>query len=235
MIEFRTKLVSERTRVKNRLRALVRTLGIVPPRGLWTKRGVAWLGEQSMGTDFDQVRRDVLMDELQSVAVKIKRVEKVLDAVARDHPGVHLLKTIPGVGPRTAEAVVAYIDKPERFGRNKAVGSYFGLVPSQDASAERNRLGHITRQGPGTVRRLLIEAAWQGLWRSERIRAFFQRVQGGDPERRKIAIVATAHYMLRAMHAMLLSGEGWRSAEFLDGPASIAQQPRARRVTAARK
>ncbi len=167
MIEFRSKLVSERTRVKNRLRALLRTLGIVPPRGLWTKRGMAWLQEQSMGTEFDQVRRDVLIDELQSHAVKIKRVEKVLDAVAEEHPGVHLLRTIPAVGPRTAEAVVAYIDKPERFGRNKAVGSYFGLVPSQDASADKNRLGHITRQGPGTVRRLLVEAAWQGLRCSE--------------------------------------------------------------------
>ena len=233
MIEFRTKLVSERTRVKNRIRALLRTLGIVPPRGLWTKRGVAWLQEQSMGTDFDQVRRDVLIDELQSHAVKIKRVEKVLDAVAGEHPGVHLLRTIPAVGPRTAEAVVAYIDKPERFGRNKAVGSNFGLVRSQDASAGQNRLGRITRQGPGTVRRLLIEAAWQGLWRSERIRGFFEHVQRGDPERRKIAIVATAHYMLRAMHAMLLRGEGWRSAALRDAPASMPQEPPARRVTGA--
>ena len=232
MIEFRTKLVSERTRVKNRIRALLRTLGIVPPRGLWTKRGVAWLQEQNMGTDFDHVRRDVLIDELQSHGVKIKRVEKVLDAVAGEHPGVHLLRTIPGVGPRTAEAVVAYIDNPQRFTRNKAVGSYFGLVPSQDASADKNRLGHITRQGPGTVRRLLVEAAWQGIWRSERIRAFFDRVQGGDPGRSKIAIVATAHYMLRAMHAMLLRGEGWRSAAFQNSISGKASGRRKQPTTA---
>jgi len=210
MIEFRTKLVGERTRVKNRIRALLRTAGIVPPRGLWTKRGLAWLAGQTMGTDFDLVRRDVLIDELKSLDAKIKRVQKVLGAVGGQHPGVHLLMTIPGVGPRTAEAVVAYIDKPERFTRNKAVGSYFGLVPSQDASAEQNRLGHITRQGPGTVRRLLVEAAWQGIWRSEQIRTFFERIRQGNPERKKIAIVATAHYLLRAMHSMLLSGEAWQ-------------------------
>jgi transposase len=233
MIEFRAKIVGERTRVKNRIRALLRTLGVVAPRGLWTKRGMAWLREQGLGSESDQVRRDVLIDELESIGVKIKRVEKVLEAVAEEHPGVHLLKTIPGVGPRTAEAVVAYIDKPERFGSNKTVGSYFGLVPSQDASAGQNRLGRITRQGPGTVRRLLIEAAWQGLWRSERIRGFFQHVQGGDPERRKIAIVATAHYMLRAMHAMLLRGECWRSTAFRDAPASMPQEPPARQVTGA--
>jgi len=233
MIEFRTKLVSERTRVKNRIRALLRTLGIVAPRGLWTKRGIAWLGEQSMGTDFDQVRRDVLIEELQSHTVKIKRVEKVLGAVAGKHPGVHLLKTIPGVGPRTAEAVVAYIDKPQRFGRNKAIGSYFGLVPSQDASADKNRLGHITRQGPGTVRQLVVEAAWQGLWRSPRIRAFFQRVQGGNPQRRKIAIIATAHCMLRAMHAMLLTGEAWQEPTPPDITEGTAQQHRTQEMIAA--
>lgn len=210
MIEFRTKLVGQKTRVKDRIRALLRTVGIVPPRGLWTKRGVSWLRGQAIGTDFDLVRRDVLIDELESLGVKIKRVEKVLDAMVRQHAGIHLLKTIPGVGPRTAEAVVAYIDKPERFTRNSAVGSYFGLVPCQDASAEQNRLGHITRQGPGTVRRLLVEAAWQGIWRSPHIRAFFERIRQGNPERRKIAIVATAHYLLRAMHSMLLSGESWR-------------------------
>jgi hypothetical protein len=49
------------------------------------------------------------------------------------------------------------------FGRNKQVGAYFGLVPCQDASADVNRLGRITRQGPATVRRLLVEAAWQGI------------------------------------------------------------------------
>ncbi len=98
-------------------------------------------------------------------ATCLKRLEKDLDARARTHPGVHLLRTIPGVGPRTAEAVMAYIDDPDRFARSKQVGAYFGLVPSQDRSANVSRLGHITREGPSTVRKLLTEAAWQGIRR----------------------------------------------------------------------
>ena len=121
-----------------------------------------------------------------------------------------MLRTIPGVGPRTAEAVVTYMDGPERLGHSKSPGSYFGPVPSQDASGAVNRLGHITRQGPSTVRRLLAEAAWQGIRRSERIPAHFERVRRDDPERRKIALVATAHYLVRVMHAMLRNGEEWR-------------------------
>ena len=63
------------------------------------------------------------------------RVETELGRTGAGHPGVQLLMTIPGIGIRTAEAVMAYIDNPQRFHRVKAVGRYFGIVPSQDASA----------------------------------------------------------------------------------------------------
>ena len=143
----------------------------------------------------------------------IERVEKTLDRISSHKPGVQLLKTIPGVGPRTAEVVMAWIDDPNRFQRIKSAGRYFGLVPCQDSSAQTNRLGHITREGPAIVRWVLTEAAWQGIRRSSAIRTFYERVRREDPGRRKIALVATAHYLLRAMMAMLRTGEIWRSAE----------------------
>jgi transposase len=143
----------------------------------------------------------------------IKRVEKKLGQIASEHAGVQLLMTIPGVGIRSAEAVTAYIDDPHRFHRIKAIGRYFGMVPSQDASAHSNRLGHITREGPSTVRHFAVEAAWQAIRRSVRVRGFYERVLRGDAGRKKIAIVATAHYLLRTMLAMLQTGEVWRYAE----------------------
>jgi len=51
---------------------------------------------------------------------------------------------------------------------------------------------------------------WQGIYRSPRIREYFRRVQHGDRERTKVAIVATAHYLVRVMLGMLRSGEVWR-------------------------
>jgi transposase len=107
---------------------------------------------------------------------------------------------------------VAYIEEPKRFQRSSQVASYFGLIPCQDASAGVNRLGHITKQGPGTARTYLIEATWQGVYRSPTIRADFERILRGKRERCKIALVATAHYLLRCMHAMLVSGEFWHEA-----------------------
>jgi transposase len=211
-IEFRNRLIGKRTRVKNGLRSLLRGYGITGATGqrLWTRRGLVWLAQVELPTSGAMLQRDLLLEELEQFNARVKRVEVELDTTGRDHPGVYLLRTIPGIGPRTAEAVVAYIDDAKRFTRNKKVGSYFGLVPSQDQSGEKNRLGHITRQGPATVRRLLIEAAWQSIRRSGHVREYFERVCGGDPQRRKVALVATAHYLVRAMHSMLRTGTVWR-------------------------
>ena len=210
MIEHRHALVAERTRYKNRLRALLRTHGLQAPKALWTRQGLAWLRDQEFPTDFDSVQRDILIERIEGQNSLLRRVEKLLRKRAESHPGVSLLTSIPGVGIRTAEAVVAYIDDPLRFSKNKSIGSYFGLVPSQDESAGRNRLGHITKQGPSVVRKMLTEAAWQGIRRSKHIRAYFERVQHDDPERKKKAVTATAHYLLRTMLSMLTTGEVWR-------------------------
>jgi transposase len=210
LIAHRNHLVKERTGLKNCLRALLRGQGIVAPRSLWSRKGIAWLRALELPTLLDVLRRDQLLERLLTVHLQIRRVETELNGIGQEHAGVTLLRTIPGVGMRTAEAIVAYVDDVRRFANVRQVGSYFGLVPSQDASASVNRLGHITKQGPSLVRRLLTEAAWQGIRRSPRMRAHFERIGQGNRERRKIALVATAHYLVRVMVAMLRSGECWR-------------------------
>jgi transposase len=216
LVEFRRATVDKRTRTKNALRALLRNCGIQhilrehPRHTLWGKKGVDVLRELPLPQRQDRFRRDCLLDELAQFEQQVKEIEKELDRLALDHAGVALLRSIPGVGPRTAEAVLAYIDQPGRFRRHKQVGAYFGLVPCQDASAQVNRLGHITREGPPTVRKLLTEAAWQGIRRSPTLRAFYERIRQGKKERSKIALVACAHHLVGVMLSMLKSGEVWR-------------------------
>ena len=62
------------------------------------------------------------------------------------------------------------------------------------------------------VRQLLAEATWQALRRSPRVRAYFERVRRDDPQRKKIALVATAHYLVRVMLALLKTGTTWEEA-----------------------
>ena len=215
LIELRRRLVGRRTAVKSQLRALLRGAGCCDaPSGkaLWSKKGVAWLTSAELG-EGDALRRDLLLEELAQAEARVARVTKELDRRADAHPGVALLRTVPGVGPRTAEAFAAYVDDVRRFARSKQVGCYLGLVPCQDSSAGSDRLGHVTGDGPPTVRMLLCEAAWQAVRRSPAMKAFFERVTHNEPGRRKIALVATAHKLARAMAAMLRTGEAWREDE----------------------
>jgi transposase len=105
----------------------------------------------------DRLRRESLLAELETLDQQIKKAEGELNTIGAKDWRVALLRTIPGVGPRTAEAVAAYIDDPGRFTSIKSIGKYFGIVPMQDASAGKNRLGHITREGPATVRKLIVQ------------------------------------------------------------------------------
>jgi transposase len=225
LINCRSQVIAKRTRAKNTVRALLCSSGITPPKhpGLWTKKGVPWLGQLALSTASQQLRRDLLIEEIESLNRQVRRVEQQLNRQAQQTPAVAQLRSIPGVGIRTAEAVAAFIDDPQRFGNAKAVGSYFGLVPCQDQSGDRNRLGHITREGAPVVRQLVAEAAWQAQRRAPTVRAYFQRAQRDDPQRKKIALVATAHYLVRVMWAMLKRGTVWEeNSELAGSPGSCS-------------
>lgn len=211
LITFRKRLIDKRTGAKNGLRCLLRSLGITPPRGfgLWTRRGLAWLGSLALASSLHRVKRNMLLHELELHSQNIREVEAELKKFSQHNPAVALLRTIPGVGLRTAEAVVAFIDDPHRFPNSKRLGSYFGLVPAQDQSGRTNRLGHITKEGAPVVRAMLTEAVWQAVRRSPTVRAFQQRVQRGENDRRKISVIATAHYLVRVMWSMLKNGTVW--------------------------
>jgi transposase len=211
LINCRSQVIAKRTRAKNSVRALLRSAGVVPPKqpGLWTKKGLAWLRQLELPTASQQLRRDLLLEEIETLIRQVRRIEQQLNRQAQQTPAVAQLRSIPGVGIRTAEAVAAFLDDPNRFRNAKAVGSYFGLVPCQDQSGDKNRLGHITREGAPVVRQLVAEAAWQAQRRSPTVRAYFERAQRDDPQRKKIAIVATAHYLVRVMWALLKRGTVW--------------------------
>ena len=215
LITFRRKVVEKRTRAKNGLRCVLRSLGIVVPKkpGLWSKKGLVWLRELEFSSPLHAVKRDLLVEEVDSLCGQIARIESELAKFSKDNPAVERLRTIPGVGLRTSEAVVAFIDDLHRFANSKKLGSYFGLVPSQDQSGSKNRLGHMTKEGSATVRHLVTEAVWQASRRSPTVRAYVERIARGEKERKKIAIAATAHYLVRVMWSMLKNGTVWKENE----------------------
>ena len=130
--------------------------------------------------------------------------------MARQDHNVQLLESAPGVGPRTAEAIVAHLHQPERFQNGKQVSAYVGLAPRQFQSGETDRRGRITRRGPALLRKLLVECAWVMLRYNGWARAVYQRLTHGGKTHKKQAIVAVARKLVVRCWAMLRDQQPWR-------------------------
>lgn len=203
LINHRRKLIQQRTTSKNSIRSILRAFACrCPQRNLWTGRGMTWLKSLELDVSRALMMR-VLIDQVTLLSMQIMDVHKQLDDIAQKHPNVALLRTIPGIGPRTAEAVVAFADDIKRFRDRKRFASYFGMTPALDSSGGRGRDCHISKRGPSVVRWVLIEAAHQTVRRCPAIRAIHHRLGRHKKERRKKAIVGVGRKLLTIMFAML--------------------------------
>lgn len=218
LINYRHRLIRQRTSSKNHIRDVLNREGRWLARGAaaWTIKGMtelAALAQPLTEVALGELWRGELAVELmhlQTIERQLRQVEAKLDELGRGEQRVQLLQTIPGVGPRLAEALVTLIDNPHRFKRGKEVGAYLGLVPKQIQSGETNRLGRITRAGSRVLRSLLVEVSWVGLRYNSWMRSVYERTRRNSRTRKKIAIVAVARKLLIRCWAMLRDGTAWR-------------------------
>jgi transposase len=227
LIDTRQKLVGRRVAMQNRIRAILVGQGLPAPCGAkaWTVLGLAGIAQYAQPIadcaplELWRGRLHLALAELDYVQQLLTQAEKKLDELAKTNDAVQLLQTIPGVGPRTAEAVAAFLPEPELFRTAKQVSAYGGLVPRQYQSADTDHRGRITKRGPRTLRKLLVECAWVMLRYNAWARAVYQRLTHSGKTRKKQAIVALARKLLVRCWAMLRDGTVWRAeAE----PAAVA-------------
>jgi transposase len=219
LIAYRQHLVGHRVAVQNRIRALLVGQGLPAPRGhrAWTERGLPGIAQHAHDladctpAELWRGLLQLALTEYRQTRELLEQAEARLDALAKADEGVQLLETIPGVGSRTAETVVAYLGNARRFTSGKQVSAYGGLVPRQFQSGETDRRGRITRRGPALLRKLLVECAWVMLRYNPWARTVYQRLSRGKA-RKKQAIVALARKLLVRCWAMLRDGTPWRAA-----------------------
>ena len=217
LIVYRQAAIARRTQIKNRIRSVLHREGLtmkVGHRG-WTMESLTQLAQMARPWEAAGAAglwRAELHEELKALKEskeRIVRIEKKLDELSQTDDRIRQLQTIPGVGPRTAEALVAVIDDPHRFRRANQLGSYLGMVPRQFESGQMSRQGRITKQGNGLLRTLLVEASWVALRYNPRLRSVYKRITAGNKGRRKVAIVAVARRMLVIAWAMMRDGTEW--------------------------
>jgi transposase len=219
LMQYRHKLVERRTAVRNSIHALLAVQGDQAVIRNWSGPMVdelKKLGKPLKKCGADDLWRgqlDLELRMMEEIGVLIEEAEAKLDALAAQDSQqgrrVRLLQTIPGVGPRLAEMVVAWIDDPGRFATGRQVGSYAGLTPRRYQSGQSDRHGRISKAGCGRLRKLLVQVAWGMLQHNERGKAVFARLCKGHKTRRKQAAVALARKVLVWCWAMLRDNKPW--------------------------
>jgi len=152
---------------------------------------------------------DIELTQLDALTKQLDVVVKKLEAIGKTDPRIVRLQTIPGVGPRTAEILVACIDDAQRFENGRQVSAYFGLVPRQFQSGETDRNGRITKRGNPLARTILTECAWQSLRYNPWAKGVFERIRGGQQTRKKKAGIAVARKIAVLAWAMLRDQTDW--------------------------
>jgi transposase len=158
LLWHRHRLVQMRTRIRNQLQALAMNEGRCRKTKLWSAQGRAELEKLALGL-WASRRRQELLELLDRLDPTIQELTAAVEREANKRPEALRLMTHPGVGPLTALAYVLIIGTPERFSRGRQIGTYVGMVPSEESSGGKQRLGHISKQGNSLLRFLLVEAA----------------------------------------------------------------------------
>lgn len=208
---------------KQRVRAALARHNWLEPAGtdLWTRAGRAWLLARAW-PPHERLELEATLAVLDGALEQRRPLERQVETRCEAHAGAQRLRSIPHFGPLSALALVAILGRIERFASQSEVAAWVGLAPRVDQSAGRCHLGHITGQGNGYLRGLLVEAAWRLIRQDERQRAVFEAL--ARRRGRKIAIVATARRLLAIAVAMLRSGKRYGEQ---DPPTAPAAQPQA--------
>jgi transposase len=171
LVKYRKTLDQRINRTKNTIRSLFVNQGITIGKGFkaWTEEGLEHIRsfrhpmDECTAKEFWKGELDLELTQLEALTKHLAEVEARLDEIAAKDARIQRVMTIPGVGRKTAEAIVAAIDDPHRFQNGRQVSAYFGLVPRQFQSGETNRHGRITKRGSAMVRSILVECAWCAL------------------------------------------------------------------------
>jgi len=200
LLWHRHRVVQARTRIMNQLQAVALNEGLRCKKRLWRDAGREQLESFKLAPWASRRRRDLLA-LLDRLTPTIAELTAAIEQEVERCPAAQRLQTHPGVGALTALAFVLIIGRAERFQCGKQIACYLGLVPLEDSSGQRRRLGHITKQGNSLLRFLLVEAAQVTVrsdpeWRSKYCHMALRRG-------RKIAKVAMARKLAVRLYWMM--------------------------------
>jgi len=209
--------VRQRTQTINMLRGLLLEFGHSVVKGIERVLELARAVLAGNGPLLPDVARQVtvsLCKQLLDMSDRVRRYDKQIVQASQSDARIKLLKTIPGIGPVTASAIVATVGTPRQFGSGRDFAAWLGLTPLNRSSGGKERLGRISKMGDRYLRKLLVGGM------TSRVRAAMRHPGRIDPwlasllERKpvRLATVAMANKTARVVWAVLVRNEPYKPA-----------------------
>ena len=217
LVVHRTRdlLVRQRTQLINALRGHCGEFGIVVAKGASNvTRLIELIEDDGRIPDHARIGLMIIVDQLRTVQSNIVKQEKHLKAWHRSSEASRRLATIPGVGVITATALVATIGDASQFRSARQLAAWLGLVPKQNSSGGKDRLGRISKHGDRYLRRLLVHGArtelrWSRTRKGQRT-DWQQALLARRPT--NVVLLAMANKTARVVWALLRRAETYRAA-----------------------
>lgn len=208
-------LIRQRTSVINAIRAHLAEFGIVAPLG---RNGVEELLDVVANPEDERVPETarmclLLLDkQLQLVKAQVLELDQRLSAWHRSNQTCKRLDAIPGIGPALATALVASVADPKAFRSGRDFSAWIGLVPKQNSSGGKEKLGSITKQGERYLTSLFYTGAISVIRYAKihgtKSRPWLTKLLERRPA--KVAAIALANKMARMAWAMMAKGTSYK-------------------------
>lgn len=206
-------LVRQLTQLANAIRAHLGEFGIVVPKGVHNMGRLIAEAETADLPPEARMPLDLLAGQFRDTKQRIDVMTAQIKADAEVDETARRLQTMPGIGPITASVLAATLPNVSSFRSARDLPAWLGLTPKPHSSGGKERLGSISKMGNRYIRRLLYLGA-MGVISARRLSEpstdWLGRLVATKPL--KVAAIALANRMARAIWAMLKTGEAWRPA-----------------------
>jgi transposase len=212
----REMLVHQRTQLLNGLRGHLAEIGVIAAQGTCNMRSLGGLIHEGHADIPEAVRASLMpmVAQIEHLDTAIKQIDSDIGGQAKADPMSSRLMTIPGIGPITASALAATVGDPSSFSGPREFAAFLGLVPRQNSSGGKTKLGPITKMGNQYLRKLLVVGAHAVLVHQARhsdpLRQWARKLLETKPF--KLVAVACANKLARMAFALMRQGTRYAAA-----------------------
>ena len=214
MYRARDLLVRQRTMLVNALRGHMAEFGLVSAQGLHNVAGLIAIIRNGADERIPDLARQVLAviaDQIDAVGGNVSVLEAQILAWHKNNPVSQRLATIPGIGPIIATAIAATVPDPSVFRNGREFAAWLGLVPRQNSTGGKARLGGISKRGDSYLRRILVNGAHAVLFWSKTAKADSWLASLRARKHRLVVAVALANKTARIAWAVMSKEEVYRT------------------------